>query len=117
VIEIRRYTTAEGRDVFGEWVANLADLKARARIAVRIDRLAGGNSGDSKSIGESLHELRIDWGPGYRVYYGKSKGLACCCCAEEINANSLRTSRKRERIGRTTRKGRRWNEAQTQYFS
>jgi putative addiction module killer protein len=71
VIEIRRYTTAEGRDVFGEWVAKLADLKARARIAIRIDRLASGNSGDSKSIGEGLHELRIDWGPGYRVYYGK----------------------------------------------
>ena len=70
MIEIRRYTTAGGRDVFGEWVANLADLKARARIAVRIDRLAGGNFGDSKSIGEGLHELRIDWGPGYRVYYG-----------------------------------------------
>lgn len=71
MIEIRRYTTAEGRDVFGEWVANLADLRARARIAVRIDRLAGGNSGDSKSIGEGLHELRINLGPGYRVYYGK----------------------------------------------
>jgi putative addiction module killer protein len=42
-------------------LANLVDLKARARIAVRIDRLAGGNSGDSKSIGEGLHELRIDW--------------------------------------------------------
>ena len=67
MIEIRRYTTAEGRDVFGEW---LADLKARARIAVRIDRLAGGNFGDSKSIGDGLHELRIDWGPAYRVYYG-----------------------------------------------
>jgi putative addiction module killer protein len=52
-------------------LANLVDLKARARIAVRIDRLAGGNSGDSKSICEGLHELRIDWGPGYRVYYGK----------------------------------------------
>lgn len=70
MIEIRRYTTADDRDVFGEWLANLADLKARARIAVRIDRLAGGNVGDSKSIGEGLHELRIDWGPGYRVYYG-----------------------------------------------
>jgi putative addiction module killer protein len=60
VIEIRRYTTAEGRDVFGEC---LADLKARARIGVRIDRLAGGNFGDAKSIGEGLYELRIDWGP------------------------------------------------------
>jgi probable addiction module antidote protein/putative addiction module killer protein len=73
VIEIRRYTAAEGRDVFGEWLANLADLKARARIAVRIDRLAGGNFGDSKSIGEGLHELRIDWRPGYRVYYGDNR--------------------------------------------
>jgi putative addiction module killer protein len=43
---------------------------------VRIDRLAGGNSGDSKSIGEGLHELRIDWGPGYRVYTGKIE-MAC----------------------------------------
>jgi putative addiction module killer protein len=71
VIEIRRYTTAEGRDVFGEWLGNLADLTARARIAVRIDRLAGGNFGDSRAIGRGLYELRIDWGPGYRVYYGK----------------------------------------------
>jgi putative addiction module killer protein len=62
VIEIRRYTTAEGGDVFGKWLANLPDLKARARVAVRIDRLAGGNFGDSKSIGEGLRELRIDWG-------------------------------------------------------
>ena len=70
-MEIRRYTTAEGRDVVGEWLANLADLKARARIAVRIDRLAGGNFRDAKSIGGGLYEMRNDWGPGYRVYYGK----------------------------------------------
>jgi putative addiction module killer protein len=76
MIEIRRYTTAAGRDVIGEWLADLADLKARARIAVRVDRLAGGNFGDSKSIGEGLHELRVDCGPGYRVYYGKI-GTAC----------------------------------------
>jgi putative addiction module killer protein len=52
-------------------LGNLADLTARARVAVRIDRLAGGNLGDSKPIGGGLYELRIDWGPGYRVYYGK----------------------------------------------
>jgi putative addiction module killer protein len=69
-MEIRRYTTAEGRDVFCEWLANLADLKARARIAVRIDRLAGGNFRDAKSIGGGLYEMRIGWGAGYRVYYG-----------------------------------------------
>ena len=70
MIEIRRYLTAAGHDVFGEWLAELNDVKARARIAVRIDRLASGNFGDAKSIGGGLRELRIDFGPGYRVYYG-----------------------------------------------
>ena len=112
--------TAEGRDVFGEWLASLSDLKARARIAVRIDRLAGGNFGDSKSIGEGLHELRIDWGPGYRVYYGKIE-MACvlllCGGDKRKQSNSLRISGKRGRTGRITREGRRSNETQTQYFS
>jgi probable addiction module antidote protein len=74
---------------------------------VRIDRLAGGNFGDSKSIGEGLHELRIDWGPGYRVYYGKIE-TACVLllCGGDKRKQSLRISRKRGRIGRTTRKGR-----------
>jgi putative addiction module killer protein len=76
VIEILRYKTADGRDVFGEWLGNLADLTARARIAVRIDRLAGGNFGDARPVGGGVHELRIDWGPGYRVYFGKV-GNAC----------------------------------------
>ncbi len=70
MIEIRRYTIEAGKDVFGEWLAGLKDLKARARVAIRIDRLATGNFGDTKSLGGGLHELRIDWGPGYRVYYG-----------------------------------------------
>jgi len=70
VIEIRRYLTAAGQDVFGEWLSELKDVKARTRIAMRIDRLANGNFGDAKSIGGGLRELRIDWGPGYRVYYG-----------------------------------------------
>jgi putative addiction module killer protein len=76
VIGIRRYLTAEGKDVFGEWLSELNDLKARARIAVRIDRLVSGNFGDTKSVGGGLYELRIDWGPGYRVYYGMT-GTAC----------------------------------------
>lgn len=76
MIEIRRYISAAGKDVFGEWLTRLTDLKARARVAVRIDRLAAGNFGDTKALGGGLHELRIDWGPGYRVYYGLI-GKAC----------------------------------------
>ncbi len=54
---------------FSYWFDSLADIKARARIMVRIDRLAAGNPGDTKSLGCGISELRIPYGPGYRVYY------------------------------------------------
>jgi putative addiction module killer protein len=63
VIEVRQ--TA----VFSNWMARLRDHRARAKIAARIDRLALGNPGDVKPVGEGLSELRIDYGPGYRVYF------------------------------------------------
>lgn len=69
MIDIRRYVTAAGKDVIGDWLSNLKDIRARARITVRIDRLSAGNFGDCKSLGQGLYELRIDLGPGYRVYY------------------------------------------------
>lgn len=68
-MEIRRYQTESGKDVVGEWLAGLKDAQARARITARISRLEVGNFGDCRSVGESVWELRIDWGPGYRVYY------------------------------------------------
>jgi len=81
VIEIRRYVTRTGKDLFGEWLARLADTRTRARILTRIDRLAIGNFGDSKLLRGGVSELRIDWGPGYRVYYamiGKTCVLLLC---------------------------------------
>ena len=54
---------------FGRWLSKLADRQARARIQVRIDRLAIGNPGDTKSVGDGVNELRIDYGPGYRLYF------------------------------------------------
>lgn len=56
-------------DFFSHWLDNLRDLHARARIQVRIERLAMGNPGDSKAVGEGVSEMRVDYGPGYRVYY------------------------------------------------
>lgn len=56
-------------DEFRGWLSKLADLRAQARIQARIDRLALGNPGDTRSVGEGVSELRIDYGPGYRVYY------------------------------------------------
>ena len=78
MIEIRHYVSRAGRDIFDEWLSQLPDLRAQAKIAVRIDRLAAGNTGDCKPLRGGLWELRIDWGPGYRVYYamtGRERAL------------------------------------------
>lgn len=58
---------------FARWIDGLRDLRARARIQARLDRLAEGNPGDVKPVGEGVSELRIDYGPGYRVYF-KARG-------------------------------------------
>ena len=63
MLEIVRSST------FDKWLANLKDIRAKARIAVRVDRLAQGNPGDVKPVGGGLSELRINYGPGYRVYF------------------------------------------------
>jgi putative addiction module killer protein/probable addiction module antidote protein len=68
-MEIRRCVTSSGKDVFGEWLARLKDVRARAKIVIRIDRVASGNLGDCKPLRAGVCELRIDWGPGYGVYY------------------------------------------------
>jgi putative addiction module killer protein len=56
-------------EVFARWLDALRDLQARARIQARIARLESGNPGDAKPVGEGVSELRIDYGPGYRVYF------------------------------------------------
>ena len=58
-------------DIFAKWIDGLQDIRARARILVRIERLATGNRGDVKPVGEGVSEMRIDYGPGYRVYFKK----------------------------------------------
>ena len=70
-LEIRRYRTAAGGEPFTDWLADLPDRQARARILARIERLEAGNFGDAKSLRDGVSELRIDWGPGYRVYFGR----------------------------------------------
>ena len=56
-------------DVFSKWLLNLRDARAKARILARLDSARLGNLGDVRSVGGSVHELRIDIGPGYRVYF------------------------------------------------
>jgi putative addiction module killer protein len=70
-VEVRRYQTGEGRVPLSEWLDGLRDGRARARIVARMDRLSVGLLGDWRSVGDGVCELRIDYGPGYRVYYGQ----------------------------------------------
>ena len=56
-------------EVFAHWLSGLHDARARGRIAMRIDRLAHGNPGDARPVGAGVSEMRIDYGPGYRVYF------------------------------------------------
>lgn len=65
MIEIRK------TDTFAKWIDALRDIRARARILVRIERLSAGNPGDVRPVGEGVSELRIDYGPGYRIYFKK----------------------------------------------
>ncbi len=77
---LRHYVDADGRDLFVQWLNGLRDKQAQARVAVRLTRLENGNFGDCKPVGDGVWELRVDWGPGYRVYYaidGKHVVLLC----------------------------------------
>ena len=65
MFEIRKTKT------FAKWLDGLRDMRARARVQVRIERLGTGNAGDAKSVGEGVSEMRIDYGPGHRVYFTK----------------------------------------------
>ncbi|MBI5970473.1 MAG: type II toxin-antitoxin system RelE/ParE family toxin [Deltaproteobacteria bacterium] len=56
-------------ETYAKWLDGLRDIHARARVQVRVERLAAGNPGDVRSVGEGVSELRIDYVPGYRVYF------------------------------------------------
>jgi putative addiction module killer protein len=81
MFEVLHYTTANGQDLFALWLNDLRDRRASSKVLARIDRLALGNFGDYRVLDGGVYELRIDWGPGYRVYFarvGKSVLILLC---------------------------------------
>ena len=89
-IEVRRYITDLGKDVVGEWMDNLKDLRARARILARIARLAVGNFGDCNPLRAGVLELRIDYGPGYRIYFARlSQSVVLLLCGGDKRRQDL----------------------------
>ena len=73
IFELRVYVTKNGHSPFNDWLKGLRDLRARARVDIRLNRVRLGNLGDYVSIGDGVFELRIFYGPGYRVYYSQER--------------------------------------------
>lgn len=77
---LKHYVSQHGVDLFGLWLESLRDKQSRARVAARMLRLQNGNFGDCKPVGGGVWELRIDWGPGYRVYYALADRKVVLLC-------------------------------------
>ena len=71
MFEVQTYLSPDGQDPYTQWLAELADRQARARVLVRVGRMAAGNFGDCKPLREGVQELRINHGAGYRVYLSR----------------------------------------------
>jgi putative addiction module killer protein len=73
-IEVRYYRSPAGREIYQDWLDDLRDLKGKAAVIHRVDRMTRGLWGDNAACREGVRELRIDFGPGYRVYFGMDQG-------------------------------------------
>ncbi len=83
--------------VFAQWLGGLSDIRAKVKIAARIDRLALGNPGDVAPVGEGVSELRIHYGPGYRVYFvqqGRALVMLLCGGDKSSQAADIKTAKK-----------------------
>jgi putative addiction module killer protein len=84
-------------ETFRKWRTRLRDERARALIASRLDRLAFGNAGDVKPVGQGISELRIDYGPGYRVYFLRRGGeiiILLCGGDKSTQATDIKTAKR-----------------------
>lgn len=82
-------------DLYAKWLDGLRDIRARARIQARVERLATGNPGDVRPVGGGVSELRIDYGPGYRVYYktrGKTIIILLAGGTKRTQTNDIKTA-------------------------
>jgi putative addiction module killer protein len=94
-LEVREYVTNNGYNPFHAWLISLKDRQARSRIRTRIDRLSLGNFGDTKSVGSGVFELRLHFGPGYRIYFGQRGDqlvLLLCGGDKKSQSDDIRTA-------------------------
>ena len=95
--ELVAFRTEGGRVPFDEWLCDLSDARAAARILARLVRVRCGNLGDCKPLGDGVSELRVDYGPGYRVYLGQhGQTLVVLLCGGDKRAqeNDIRLAKR-----------------------
>lgn len=88
-------------DTYRKWFKALRDRRARARIDIRIKRISLGNLGDVKSVGKGVYELRIDYGPGYRVYFVERKGIIIILLAGGKKSTQKQDIKKAQELARS----------------
>ena len=95
--EIQSYSQPDGRVPFDECLASLRDFKGKAKSAKRLERVSNGNLGDCRSVGEGVSELKIDFGPGDRVYFGQVGAIIVillCGGDKSTQDQDIRTAKK-----------------------
>ena len=96
-MELHYYQTADGRRPFTDWLERLKDRQARARTEARLARGAAGTFGDAEPVGGGVIELRIDWGPGYRVYFARvGRMIVLLLCGGDKRTQQRDISRAKE---------------------
>src|SRR5688572_6706736 len=98
---IEHYLTPGEQDLYLDWLRRLRDSQAKVAVIRRVARVELGNFGDHKFCRDGVWELRIDVGPGYRVYYAGLVNGWCYCCAAATSGRRMRTSPGRWATGRT----------------
>ena len=94
--EIKLYRTPTGREPFSEWYDSIQDLNLQSRIDKRLERIANGNFGDCRSLGDGVFELRFHFGPGHRIYFGEVDNtivLLLCAGDKSSQARDIRRAK------------------------
>ena len=103
---VKEYCDESGRSLYDEWLGSLRDARAKAKIISAVDRMELGNLGDSEPVGEGVSELRLHYGPGYRVYYareGKTIFILLCGGDKSTQSKDIKQAKK---LWRDHKKGR-----------
>jgi putative addiction module killer protein len=94
LLQLLRYQAPDGREPLTEWLRSLEDRKVQARVRIRLNRIACGNFGDCEPVGEGVIELRLHFGPGYRIYFGRQgNALVVLLCGGSKRSQSVDISR------------------------